>query len=179
MSVVNTDNSGLRYDEGKSRIDLIPPECILALGDHYTKGAKKYKERNWEAGMDYHKCYSSLMRHALAWWGGEDNDPENGTNHMVAVAWNALALFWYQLKGVGKDDRPKYSKTNAPQEQMYIEQFDWPSPLSPDQYIKVNRGFEIANPLVTKIVPMSNNMYNGEFSNGKRIDAAVTPTRSN
>lgn len=103
--MAKADNTGLRYNKGKPPIHLIPPEAITALAQHYQRGADKYKERNWELGMKYSHCYNSLMRHALAWWQGEDKDPETGTHHMIAVAWNAIALFIYWLRGIGTDDR--------------------------------------------------------------------------
>lgn len=103
---MDKDNAALRYDEDKPEVDLVPPEAILALAQHYTRGARKYERRNWEKGMAWSRCYNSLMRHALAWMGGEDRDPETGTHHMIAVAWNAIALFVYSVRGAGVDDRP-------------------------------------------------------------------------
>ena len=97
---------GLRFNTGKPRMDLLPPEALLALGEHYAKGAKKYEPRNWEKGMPWAECcFASLMRHAIAWLGGEDYDEETGSHHMIAVAWNALALFTYHARRIGRDDR--------------------------------------------------------------------------
>ena len=101
------DGQGLRYNDGKPRFDLLPPEALKALAAHYGKGAEKYAARNWERGMDWCKCFASLERHAWAWMGGEDLDPENGSHHMIAVAWNAIALFTYAMRNIGTDDRPK------------------------------------------------------------------------
>ena len=101
------DGQGLRYNNGKPRFDLLPPEALQALAEHYGKGAEKYAARNWERGMDWCKCFASLERHAWAWMGGEDIDPENGSHHMIAVAWNAMALFTYAMRNIGTDDRPK------------------------------------------------------------------------
>lgn len=97
----------LRFDAGKSRVDLIPPEFIEALGRHYGEGAKKYAERNWEKGMSYSRCYASAQRHMLAFWRGEENDEETGAPHTICAAWNMAALHWYGLHGVGTDDRVK------------------------------------------------------------------------
>lgn len=99
------DNNGLRYNEGKPMMNLIPPEAILALGRHFTVGAQKYDKHNWLRGMDWTKCYDSLIRHILAWAQGEDFDKETGSHHMVAAAWNALALYIYHIYGIGNDDR--------------------------------------------------------------------------
>lgn len=101
------DGQGLRYNDGKPRFDLMPPEALKALAEHYGRGAEKYAARNWERGMDWCKCFASLERHAWAWMGGEDLDPENGSHHMIAVAWNAIALFTYAMRHIGTDDRPK------------------------------------------------------------------------
>jgi hypothetical protein len=95
----------LRYDGDKSRVDLIPPEFILALGQHFGQGAKKYAERNWEKGMSWSRCYSSAMRHMLAFWSGEANDPETGSPHVICAAWNMCALHWYGLYRTNLDDR--------------------------------------------------------------------------
>lgn len=98
---------GLRFDEGKARFDLLPPEAIEELARHYGKGAVKYVDRNWEKGMSWGRCFASMMRHAWAFWRGEDFDPENGTHHMVAVAWNAIAIYTYATRNIGTDDRHK------------------------------------------------------------------------
>lgn len=67
--------------------------------------------RNWEKGMDWSRVYSSLMRHLLAWWNGEDNDPETGLPHVAHIATNAAFLVAYNARNVGKDDRPVKEKT--------------------------------------------------------------------
>lgn len=108
---VKQDGGGLRSDEGKPRYDLIPPEFMDALAIHYAQGSKKYSERNWERGMPWSKCFGPLMRHAWAWMRGETFDadpklPDYHAHHMVAVAWNAIALYVYDVRKAGNDDRP-------------------------------------------------------------------------
>lgn len=110
MTVV-TDNGALRYNEGKPRFDLIPPEAMIALAEHFRRGAIKYEDRNWERGMDWCKCFASLERHAWAWMNGEDFDVETRTHHMIAVAWNAIVLATYEARKVGNDDRPNTKGT--------------------------------------------------------------------
>lgn len=96
---------GLRYDAGKLRYDLIPPEALDELARVYTVGAAKYADRNWERGMSWGRCFGALMRHAWAFWRGEAEDPETKCHHMAHVAWNAFALFVYNHNRVGQDDR--------------------------------------------------------------------------
>ena len=96
----------LRYDAKKSRVDLIDPNFILALGEHYRLGAEKYADRNWEKGMSWSRCYGSALRHMAAFMAGEDNDPETGSPHVIAAAWNMAALYYYMTNHRDKDDRP-------------------------------------------------------------------------
>jgi hypothetical protein len=104
---MSDNNNALRYDDGKLPFELIPPEVMEALAWHYLLGARKYERRNWELGMNWCRCFGSMMRHAWAWMRGEDFDPETGSHHMIAVAWNAIALFTYATRGIGVDDRPQ------------------------------------------------------------------------
>lgn len=106
------EGEGLRYNAGKPRYDLIPPEALDALAAYYgllggpPEGPPKYPERNWERGMAMCKCFASLMRHAWKWMRGQDIDSETKTHHMIAVAWNAFAIYTYYFRSTGTDDRP-------------------------------------------------------------------------
>ncbi len=107
------DGGGLRYNSGKPLVELVDPDFILALAEHCTKaggpagGPTKYPHRNWERGMSWQKVYGCLQRHALAWMKNEDFD-ETSAHHMIAVAWNAMVLYAYFVRGHGTDDRPRY-----------------------------------------------------------------------
>lgn len=87
---------GYKADEDKVRLDLIPAEVLIALGALYTMGAKKYADNNWRKGLRYGQCYAAMQRHALAFWNGENIDPD-GQHHLTSVAWNALTLLYFEL----------------------------------------------------------------------------------
>lgn len=89
-----------------ARFDLIPPESLWALAEHYGIGANKYANRNWERGYDWGKSFTAMQRHAWAFWNGEDIDPETGSHHLVAVAWHAFAMLEFTKTHPAKDDRP-------------------------------------------------------------------------
>lgn len=111
--------AGLRFDDDKNRLDLIPPEWILALGEVLTAGAKKYAERNWELGMNHSKMVGACFRHVFKYLMGERYDdkhdaagrPGTGCHHLALAAWNLLALMSYDLRGLGKNDLPTVSLT--------------------------------------------------------------------
>lgn len=95
---------GLRFDVGKARFDLLPPEAMEELAMHYAKGAKKYADRNWEKGYKWSLSYRALRSHLNLWLRGESRDQETGTNHLICVVWHAICLFTFELRGLGTDD---------------------------------------------------------------------------
>lgn len=88
-----------------ARFGLIPWDALWALAEHYGRGSRKYADHNWLRGYKYSLSFDALMRHAQAWWGGEEMDAETGSSHMIAVAWHAFALFVFRKRGLGTDDR--------------------------------------------------------------------------
>jgi hypothetical protein len=106
---MRADGGGLRLDEGKERVDLFPPDALMELGRVYGAGSIKYPLRNWERGMPWSKVIGPLLRHLFKWMRGEERDPEDGQRHIAKVAWNAIALLTYELRGIGTDDRSKAS----------------------------------------------------------------------
>lgn len=97
---------GVKFDAGKLRMDLLPPDAMEALARILTDGAAKYGDRNWEKGMKWSRPHAALLRHLLAWWGGQDADPESGHSHLWHVLTNAAFLVSYEMRGIGEDDRP-------------------------------------------------------------------------
>jgi len=98
---------GHKDDHDKVRMELIPPELLVAVGDILTFGAKKYDDRNWEHGMKWSRVHGALLRHLMAWWGGEDHDPETGRPHLWHAACCIAFLVAYEARDAGEDDRWK------------------------------------------------------------------------
>lgn len=123
---------GVKYDGGKSRVELIPSyamfiigdvynslgkvgdlpdlcaiqsKIILKLGDVYAGGAIKYADNNWRKGMDWTRIYGACKRHMLKWLGGEDNDPEFGLSHLIHSFWSLVTLIEYEKICPDRDDR--------------------------------------------------------------------------
>ena len=97
---------GLRFNNGKTRHDLVPPFAQEQYARVLTKGAEKYAERNWEKGMKWSNVLSSLERHLQAIKRGEDYDPETGLLHSAHVMCNAAFLTEYYKIFPQGDDRP-------------------------------------------------------------------------
>lgn len=98
-------NDNLRKDAGKIQFELIPPEWTFVLAQILTKGAKKYAEHGWLAGMDWSRMVGSGQRHRNKFiLKGERFDPETGTHHLGQAAWNDLALMSYDLRVLGRNN---------------------------------------------------------------------------
>lgn len=82
--------SGTKYDQGKTRLDLIPTELIEGVGRVLTFGANKYSEDDWRGfkSSDHKRLIGAAMRHMEAYRGGEYLDPESGLPHLAHIATN-------------------------------------------------------------------------------------------
>lgn len=72
---------GIKHDEEKAPLDLIPPEAIEDEAKAWGFGAKKYGRYNFRSGIAYTRLIAAALRHLFALLGGEDNDPESGLPH--------------------------------------------------------------------------------------------------
>jgi len=108
-----TSDKGLRFNEGKTRHDLVPQYAQEQYAKVLTKGAEKYAERNWELGMRWSKVTASLKRHIAAFEQGEDYDPEDGLLHMAHAMTNAAFLTEYYKIYPQGDDRPHKYLSNV------------------------------------------------------------------
>lgn len=94
-----------RYNEGKDPMHLVPPDAIRAMAKVLEVGAKKYALNNWRLGANYSVPYASLMRHLMAFWDGEDLDPESHLPHVYHILMNAAMLVEYYNRFPHLDDR--------------------------------------------------------------------------
>jgi hypothetical protein len=89
-----------------AELGTIDPLALWKLAEVGGYGATKYERYNYLRGFPWSWSFDALCRHLLAFWGGQDEDPESGLPHMAHVAWHALALLSFSLRGLGDDDRP-------------------------------------------------------------------------
>lgn len=105
MSSLNYDSehrdtpieAGVKHDQSKLRVDLIPPELISYDAAIYTMGAGKYGDENWKGGLSYRRILGAIGRHLLQRCLGEKNDSESGLPHLAHARWNVGALLYYDL----------------------------------------------------------------------------------
>jgi hypothetical protein len=73
-------------DNPKLPLQLIPPALLKETAEVLQFGASKYAPNNWMRGMSWTTVYGALMRHQMAWFMGEELDPESGLPHMAHAA---------------------------------------------------------------------------------------------
>tara|TARA_R110000787_G_scaffold211213_1_gene320923 strand:+ start:201 stop:548 length:348 start_codon:yes stop_codon:yes gene_type:complete len=88
-----------RHNEGKPELSQLLhfKEGLEALAEHCAVGRSKYPDvdgvPNWILGGKPDQEYlDAAVRHLAAIVQGEEVDPETGTLHAAAVAWNMLTL---------------------------------------------------------------------------------------
>ena len=91
-------NQEIKKDAGKLRLDLVPPEVILALGEVYTFGLSKgYKEQSWRH-VERKRYIAADMRHSIAaQMNPSGKDEESGLLHLKHKLWNAATLLMLEI----------------------------------------------------------------------------------
>lgn len=105
MSNVTRDGGGLRLNQNKTRLDLMPSYALEHVGQVFTKGAEKYSADNWRSGMSWSKPLASMERHLAAYKQCKDFDEETGLLHMAHLVANGLFLVEYYKIFPQGDDR--------------------------------------------------------------------------
>ncbi len=110
---VVSDSGGMKGSK-PAQMAWADPLALLEVAKVYGFGATKYSPTNYRQGYDWSLSYSALMRHLLAFWSGEDIDPESGLSHMAHACWHCLALLSFMREHPEYDDRYKPAKKNLP-----------------------------------------------------------------
>lgn len=97
-----TEHSGMKYDTGKPKMDLVfdgMPNALEGLGEVLTFGAQKYAAHSWQTVPEGKSRYkAALIRHLIAHSRGESNDPESGLSHLAHAFCNAAFIYELELR---------------------------------------------------------------------------------
>jgi hypothetical protein len=88
-----------------AELGAIDPTALLRVAEVAGFGGRKYERGNYLKGYAWSWSFDALMRHLLAFWSGENVDPESGLPHMAHASWHTLALLAFTEHGLGTDDR--------------------------------------------------------------------------
>ncbi len=88
------NNKGTKDDYDKVNLSLVDPYFIEALAIHMKKGLKKYKRGNWQLDLDPERILNAGKRHSNDIQKNEVIDKETGSHHSIAIAANAMMLYY-------------------------------------------------------------------------------------
>lgn len=96
-----------KFDATKVRLDLLPIDPMMQIANVFGFGAKKYFANSYRQGetVVWSRTYGSIMRHMMAFWSGEDKDPESGLDHLAHAGTQLFILMEHTAHNKNKDDR--------------------------------------------------------------------------
>ena len=104
---------GLKYDEAKTPVELLPPAALEEIAKVLGFGKKKYAAWNWAKGIAYSRLLGAAVRHLWAYQRGENKDPESGLSHLAHAGCCIIFLLWMEKNRPDLDDRfidPEFRK---------------------------------------------------------------------
>lgn len=94
----------------KAPMSTVPATVMAEVGVAMLEGASKYGRHNFRAiGVRGSVYYDGTMRHLMAWWEGEDLDPDSGLSHVTKAIASLTVLRDAMIQGKFTDDRPPRS----------------------------------------------------------------------
>lgn len=91
----------------KTPMSTVPANVLAEVGVAMLEGASKYGRHNYRvAGVRASVYYDGVMRHLMAWWEGEDIDPDSGLSHITKAITSLVVLRDSMMQGMCTDDRP-------------------------------------------------------------------------
>jgi len=91
----------------KVPMSTVPATVLAEIGVAMLEGASKYGRHNYRVvGVRGSVYYDGVMRHLMAWWEGEDLDPDSGMSHVTKAITSLVVLRDAMMQGKFTDDRP-------------------------------------------------------------------------
>lgn len=119
-------SKGIKYDGGKTPLNLLSTYAMEEVGEVLAYGAKKYAPWNWAEGIVYSRVLSAAKRHLSAWENRENHDigkdckacesespctSHSGRHHLANTICNLMFLLDYELRELKHldDRRPEHT----------------------------------------------------------------------
>mgnify|MGYP003148442678 CR=1 FL=1 len=97
----------------KAPMSVLSAPVLLEEGLVMMGGDRKYGRHNFRGvGVKASVYYDAFMRHVMAWWEGEDLDPESGLHHLAHARASLGVIRDAEIRGNWGDDRPPKTDFN-------------------------------------------------------------------
>jgi len=88
-------------------MSCVPSQPVLEMGLAMMEGARKYGRHNYRiAGVRASVYYDACLRHLMAWYEGEDIDPDSGLPHLAKAMACLCVIRDSVIRDNWVDDRP-------------------------------------------------------------------------
>ena len=133
------DTIGIR----KAPMSVVPANVMAEVAIGLLEGATKYGRHNYRvAGIRASVYYDAAMRHLMAWWEGQDNDPDPqsaGLSHVTKAITSLVVLRDAMMHDMMTDDRPPKSKPFMEElNKVAGEVIDKNADKNPEHYVETN-----------------------------------------
>jgi len=109
FGIYETKDTNPKDAVGTQKVPLstVSAPVLAEVGLAMLEGARKYRRHNYRvAGIRASVYYDACLRHLMAWWEGEDLDPDSGLSHVTKAIAGLVVLRDAMLNGMVTDDRP-------------------------------------------------------------------------
>jgi hypothetical protein len=105
----------VKHDAEKPALHLLPPAPLVDIAQVFGYGEKKYAAWNYidHGGLDASRIYRAALGHLMAWYQGEDTDPESGHAHLAHAGCSVLMLMQILKSHPARDNRPEALRATA------------------------------------------------------------------
>lgn len=117
--------SGLKFDEGKPDLSLIPYVALVHEALAFMDGEKKYGRYNYLKGFETSRLVSAALRHVLAYMAGENTAADSQVHHLGHARACLAMLLHLEQEGKLSDNRPKNSVLCPPGSKARIKRDMW------------------------------------------------------
>lgn len=91
----------------KVPLHCVPSAPLFEVGLAMMEGGRKYGTHNYrDEGVRMSIYYNAVFRHLIAWWEGEDIDPDSGIHHVIKAIASLFVLRDSMIMENCEDDRP-------------------------------------------------------------------------
>lgn len=127
---------GKKYDGGKPRMDLLPPNAIIEVAKVLAFGAEKYAPENWRKLEDLQNRYTGAsLRHVFAHMDKERLDKETHLSHLAHAICCLLFKLEIELEETREEERLRGLERNECSE----------SDQAPEPYYESSKGWITGN----------------------------------
>jgi hypothetical protein len=117
-------------------------ECAVGM----LEGACKYGRHNYRViGVRASVYYDATLRHLMAWYEGENLDPDSDVHHVTKAITSLMVLRDAMIRGMMEDDRPPqthdFIKVSNEETKKVLEKY--PDPLPAYTAERVSKGEDL------------------------------------